>query len=123
MNCEKCGMELNPEDVYVVKEKSLCEDCAITQQKTLQKCDPGAVHSALKTRKMLGQTGTEGLTPLQKEIYGFISVNNGATMTQFVNQFNLTPEEIDTELTILRHLELGKGQKREDDVYFVLWDA
>jgi len=49
--------------------------------------------------------------------------NNDVTMQQLVEKFNLTPEELSSDISVLRHLELGKGQKREDGVYFVIWEA
>ncbi|MBC3795767.1 hypothetical protein [Acetobacterium tundrae] len=121
--CFSCGAKLEDEDVYEVKGKIFCDDCAMGQQKVLQTCDPGAVHSALLDRKKSGFTGTEGLTEIQKEIYLFIQEKNGVTVPQLIEKFKLTAEEAGAATTVLRHLELGKGQKREDGVYFVPWEA
>ena len=82
--------------------------------------DPGAVHSALLGQKISGYAGISGLTELQQNLYLFMKANDGVTMQQFVKKFNLTPEEISSDISVLRHLELGKGQKREDCVYFVI---
>jgi len=49
--------------------------------------------------------------------------NDGVTMQPCLEKFSLTPDEISSDLSVLRHLELGKGQKREDGVYFVVWEA
>ncbi|MBK5244176.1 MAG: hypothetical protein JJE18_03945 [Eubacteriaceae bacterium] len=121
--CFSCGISLEDDDVYEVKGKAFCDDCAMGQHKITQTCDPGAVHSALLDRKKSGYTGIDSLTDRQQSLYLFMKANNGVTMEQFVEKFNLTPEEISSDISVLRHLELGKGQKREDGVYFVIWEA
>jgi hypothetical protein len=121
--CFKCGINLEDDDVYEVKGKTFCDDCAMGQHKVTQTCDPGAVHSAKLDRQSSGHTGTEGLTERQKSLYLFMKDNGGVTMPQCVEKFSLTPDEISSDLSVLRHLELSKGQKREDGVYFVIWEA
>ncbi|MGV8905637.1 MAG: hypothetical protein ACOH15_03450 [Acetobacterium sp.] len=120
--CFSCGINLEDDDVYEVKGKDFCDDCAMGQHKVTQTCDPGAVHSAKLDRKNSGQTGIEGLTDQQQNLYLFMKDNDGVTMQQCVAKFNLNPEEISNNISVLRHLELGKGQKREDGVYFVIWE-
>ena len=120
MNCE---IELEEDDIYEVKGNILCDDCALSQRSNMKKCDPAAVRSAQLDRQRTGHTGLGGLSDLQKNIYKFMKEKGGATMEQFVEAFNLPVEEIDAELTVFRHLELGKGQKREDGIYFVTWDS
>lgn len=123
--CVKCGAEIADEDVYVLDGQIYCDDCSImlSMQRTLRKCDPIAVHSAVTARKSAGQTGTDGLTPRQKELYEFIAKNDGATVKQISEQFEMPGEEVDIAFTVLRHLELCRGQKRDDGVYMVLWQA
>ncbi len=122
--CEKCGAEIADEDVYELDGQTLCDDCSIilSMQRTLKKCDPIAVHSAITARKSSGQSGTDGLTEVQKKLYEFICKQNGATVKELSEQFDLSPEELDIALTVLRHVELCKGQKREDGVYMVPWE-
>ncbi|MFA0814678.1 MAG: hypothetical protein ACC608_02690 [Anaerofustis sp.] len=121
--CIKCGADVADEDVYVLDGNPYCDDCSImlSMQRTLRKCDPIAVHSAVTARKSAGQSGTEGLTSRQKEIYDFIEKNGGATVQQITEQFDMPGEEVDIALTVLRHVELCKGEKRADGVYMVLW--
>ena len=121
--CCLCGIELEKEEIYAVKGKIFCDDCALSQHKLVQTCDPSAVHSAKLDRQRSGHTGVQGLTPRQKELYEYIVANNGVTVGQFVEKFGLTAEEVSLELSVLRHAELGKGQKRADGVYFVPWES
>jgi len=121
--CCLCGVELEKEEIYAVKGKIFCDDCALSQHKLVQTCDPSAVHSAKLDRQRSGHTGIQGLTPRQKEFYEYLVANNGVTVGQFVEKFGLTAEEVSLELSVLRHAELGKGQKRADGVYFVPWES
>ncbi|VUZ25850.1 Uncharacterised protein [Acetobacterium wieringae] len=121
--CFSCGISLEDDDVYEVKGKIFCDDCAMGQHKVTQTCDPSAVHSAKLDRKNSGQTGIDGLTDLQKNLYLFMKDCGGVTMPQCVEKFGLAPDEISTNMSVLRHLELAKGQKRADGVYFVVWEA
>lgn len=121
--CCLCGIELEKEEIYAVKGKIFCDDCALSQHKLVQTCDPSAVHSAKLDRQRSGHTGIQGLTPRQKELYEYLVANNGVTVGQFVEKFGLTAEEVSLELSVLRHAELGKGQKRADGVYFVPWES
>lgn len=121
--CVKCDAEISDDDVYMIDGKVYCDDCSImlSMQRTLRKCDPIAVRSAVTARKSAGQSGMDGLTPQQKKIYDFIEINKGATVKQITEQFDMLSEEVDIALTVLRHLELCKGEKRSDGVYMVLW--
>ena len=121
--CCLCGIELEKEEIYAVKGKIFFDDCALSQHKLVQTCDPSAVHSAKLDRQRSGHTGIQGLTPRQKELYEYLVANNGVTVGQFVEKFGLTAEEVSLELSVLRHAELGKGQKRADGVYFVPWES
>ena len=121
--CCLCGIELEKEEIYAVKGKIFCDDCALSQHKLVQTCDPSAVHSAKLDRQRSGHTGVQGLTPRQKALYEYLVANNGVTVGQFVEKFGLTAEEVSLELSVLRHAELGKGQKRADGVYFVPWES
>jgi hypothetical protein len=121
--CCLCGCELEKEEIYAVKGKIYCDDCALSQHKLVQTCDPSAVHSAKLDRQRSGHTGIQGLTSRQKEFYAYIAANDGVTTGQLGEKFGLTPEEISLELGVLRHAELTKGQKRGDGVYIVPFES
>ncbi len=122
--CAKCGIEMQDDEIYTMDGQEICDDCSIilSMQRTLKKCDPIAVHSAVTARKYSGQSGLDGLTDRQKKIYDYIKLNNGATLKQLAEQFEMPAEELDIALTVLRHMELCKGEKRENGVYMVPWE-
>jgi len=69
MKCEKCGLELQEAEANAYLGKTLCEDCMFDLMNPPKTCDPTAVRSTLTIRAQLGQTGTEGLSELQKKIH------------------------------------------------------
>ncbi|UNC91980.1 helix-turn-helix domain-containing protein [Candidatus Contubernalis alkaliaceticus] len=121
MKCEKCDIQITEAEAYTQGKKTFCEDCYIEENmKRPQPCDPGAVRSAVKTREMLGQTGTDGLLPLQKNIYEFIKDKGKATHQEIMEEFNLSPKDLQKDLAILRHCELVKGTKEGNTIYMLL---
>ena len=121
LKCESCG-ELTPKEwTLELNGKVMCEDCYIDKQQkqTLKACDPFAVQSAKMVRKLYGQVGTEGLTELQKRICEFIQKNGKATADQLRSEFDLTSQQLEKEVAILRHCELVRAKKIDGQVYIV----
>lgn len=118
MKCERCQTAIeSDEDKYEHYGKILCEDCYMDALDPPQACDPAAVTSALNTRRQMGQTGTDGLTSLQKKIYNFVKDNGEVEKEELKNSFGLPPWEIEKQFAILRHCELLKGKKIGNKVY------
>ncbi|MFZ5945597.1 MAG: hypothetical protein ACOYVD_15995 [Bacillota bacterium] len=72
--------------------------------------------------KQLGQQGTEGLTERQKAIFNYLESKNGATLQEMLQEFKISETELRKEFAVLRHCELAKAQKRDNDVIFVVWN-
>lgn len=72
-------------------------------------------------RKSHGLEGTDGLTELQKEIYGYIQEKGKATRAELIEGFQLPAPEVDKQFAIPRHCQLLKGKKEGDAMYLVLW--
>lgn len=118
MICERCK-ETIPEgdDVFDHYGKKLCEDCYIGAVQPPRSCDPTAVHSATVTRNLLGQTGTEGLTPLQRRIYDLIKENGKILREELMSSFELPPWEMEKQMAVLRHCELIRACKEDGKIY------
>ncbi len=84
-------------------------------------CDPLAVASATSIRKELGQSGTAGLTELQKQICDIIEQRGQITRQELLAMLNIKPEELESQLAILRHCELTRAFKEGDKVYLTKW--
>ena len=72
VKCKRCDLEIPEKERYEYLGETLCEDCYIDIRYPSKACDPWAVYSATRSRESLGLKETEGLTELQKAIYGFI---------------------------------------------------
>lgn len=86
-----------------------------------QPCDVWAVRIATNTRRSLGQTGAEGLTELQRQIYEFITRSGGASLRAVAEALGLSEEEVRRQFAVLRHCELARAEKRGNNIYLVPW--
>lgn len=118
MNCERCGVDLREEDLVVYQNKRLCEDCCFDLMNPPKTCDPIAVSSTLNVRKELGQSGTEGLSELQKKIYSFVIERGTISREDLLSALDLSPVVFEREFAVLRHCELLRGFKQDNTVYF-----
>ena len=82
-------------------------------------CDPWAVYLASQTRESAGQSGSEGLTELQRKLYNFVKEKGKVTGEELMGNFSLSESELQSQLAIMRHCELLRGQKEGDRIYIV----
>ncbi|HIH94707.1 TPA: hypothetical protein HA338_12020 [Methanosarcina acetivorans] len=108
VTCLGCGKEIPGSEYVKENGKTVCEDCYLEGHQKIKFADPVAVRSKKLFRKQHGFEGTDGLTELQKEIYGFILEKGGATPEKISKLFKLTLQETRNQLAILRHCELLK---------------
>lgn len=123
MLCEKCGSEISGGDVYNHGGHNYCEDCYMEVVSVPKTCDPMAVRSARLSREKSGQMGTEGLLPIQKEIYNYLQKHGKATREEVAQEFNLGPKDLEKHTAVLRHCELVKGLKEGNKIYLTLMDV
>jgi hypothetical protein len=121
--CTGCGKEIPGNDYFKENGKAVCEECYLEGHQRIKFADPVAVRSKKLFRKQHGFEGTEGLTELQKEIYGFILEEGGATPEKISKLFELTLQETRNQLAILRHCELLKWRKMGEEMYMVPFDS
>ena len=119
MKCSRCGKEIKEVDSYTHFGETMCEDCYLDMRLGVTACDPWAVHSATKLRESSGLVEAEGLTELQKAIYGLVKSKGKVTRQEVMRNLNLSEQEIQKQLAILRHCELVKGHKEGDNVYLI----
>lgn len=119
MLCEKCGEKISGQ-AFKHAGKDYCEDCYIEAATELKTCDPLAVRSARLTREKFGQKGTEGLLPVQKQIYEYLQEQGRATREQIAKKFKVEQKDLEKHFSVLRHCELVKGLKEGDTIYMTL---
>lgn len=121
MQCERCHTPIEEGESYDFHGQTLCEDCYIYLINPPKACDPAAVAGAVATRKQLGQSGTVGLTELQKRIYRTIEERGKITREELLAIVEVKPHELERQLAVLRHCELIRGFKEGDKVYLTKW--
>jgi hypothetical protein len=119
MNCEKCGINLEEGQSYTYQGKTLCEDCCfdIMSAATTKICDPTAVSSTLNIRKELGQSGTDGLSDLQKQIYDTVVGRGKVNRAEYIAELKMSEDEFNKNFLVLRHCELLRAFKEGNAVY------
>jgi hypothetical protein len=123
VKCDQCGLNLEENQVNQFQGRVLCEDCCLELINPPKVCDPLAVSSTLSVRKQLGQTGTEGLTDLQKKIYETVAQRGKISQEELTSRLNMTPAEMEREFAILRHCELLRAFKERNIVYFAKFSS
>ena len=116
--CSICGLELSEDEVYILHDQTLCEDCHMEETHPVKVCNPLPVMAA----KNLGTTKKdpkEVLDELQKSIYKFVVDNKKVTIYQLSTEFRLTEAQLTNQMAVLRHLELIKGKKQGAITYIV----
>jgi hypothetical protein len=117
MKCEKCGDALSPEDAREFAGRQLCDDCYLDAVAIPKTCDPWAVYSAKKT---VSQDVV--LTPDQQRVLDQLKSRGPLTLEQLCGELNLSEEEFRNNFATLRHMELARGFKKEDQVWYTLFD-
>ena len=95
----------------------VCEDCYMEVLSPPKACDPWAVYSA---KSMTDDKSP--LTNLQKKIMAVLQETNGIELEALASILELHQRDLERELATLRHMELARGFKKGNQVYFTLFD-
>jgi hypothetical protein len=117
MKCDKCGVEVPSEEKFEHSGQTLCEDCYLDIVTIPKTCDPWAVHSAKNTSPI-----SDGLTAEQQEILDLIKKNGPLTAEEICTKLSINSNELQRNFATLRHMELARGFKRGNQVYYTLFD-
>jgi hypothetical protein len=119
MKCEKCGVEMMPDDANEHLGQKLCEDCLMDTLSPSRACDPWAVHSAKTLADASG--GRLEINSKQKEILKILKKTGGLTPQALLSRTGLSAADLERELAALRHMEKLRAELREKERYLVLW--
>ena len=117
MKCDKCAVEVSSEEKFEHSGQTLCEDCYLDIVTIPKTCDPWAVHSAKNTSLI-----SDGLTAEQEQILDLIKKNGPLTEEEICTKLTLDSNEFRRNFATLRHMELARGFKREDQVFYTLFN-
>jgi transcription initiation factor IIE alpha subunit len=117
MKCEKCEVEVSAEEKFEHSGHTLCEDCYLDIVTIPKTCDPWAVHSAKNTALV-----SDSLTAGQQEILDLIKKNGPLTAEEICAELSIDSNELQRNFATLRHMELARGFKKGDQVYYTLFN-
>ena len=117
MKCETCSAAIVAEDSFQHAGQTLCEDCYMDVMTAPKACDPWAVYSATNTPLI-----ADNLTSMQQKILDLIESNGPLTAEDICRQISIDDDEFQRSFATLRHMELARGFKKGDQVYFTLFD-
>lgn len=123
MLCELCQKDFPQDELISHAGRNVCEDCQVEALSVPKTCNPMAVRSARIARENLGQTGTDGLLPIQEKIYEYIKNGEKVTKAKLAQVFKLSPKEMETHFAVLRHCELARAYKEGNEIYLTTFDA
>ena len=117
MRCDKCRAEVSAEEKFEHSGHTLCEDCYLDIVTIPKTCDPWAVHSAKSTPQL-----SDGLTAEQQELFDLIQKSGPLTVEEICTELSIDSNEFRRNFAILRHMELARGFKKGDQVYYTLFN-
>ena len=116
MECSKCRAALVVDEIYEHAGKTLCEDCYLDALAAPKTCDPWAVHTAKNMPKHAGS-----LTPMQQNILEIIRGQGPIDAARICSQLQISEEEFRREFATLRHMELARGFKQDEQVCYTVF--
>jgi hypothetical protein len=97
MRCDRCGLDLHESEIYNLHGKHMCEDCYMYETNLPKACDPLAVESATSIRRELGQSGTVGLSEMQRKICDIVEHWRQITREEMLKMLAIKPEELESQ--------------------------
>ena len=82
-------------------------------------CDPWAVRSAQTSLK--GKDKLAVLTHIQKRVVQFIEEKGEATAEEIAMAVGVSQPELLMEFATLRHMEILRGFRKEEKIYYTLF--
>ena len=117
MKCDKCGMEVSAEERFEHSGHTLCEDCYLDIVTVPKTCDPWAVHSAKSTPQV-----NDSLTAEQQQLLDLIKKGGPLTAEEICTELSLDINEFQRNFATLRHMELARGFKKGEQVFYTLFN-
>lgn len=116
--CENCGTSIERGEECEHLGRILCEDCYFDALNPPKACDPWAVHTAKSSMAQNQQ-----LTPLQERILSLLKERGPLTAPQVLNELKINESEFRNAFATLRHMELARGFKKGDNIYYTLFSS
>ena len=111
MKCDRCGSTLDEAEAMAHGSQTLCEDCLMDAMSPAKACDPWAV----KLAKGATDSATPGeLKGLDKALYDLVLRKGEVRKEDVPSLLGVKPREVERAFSVLRHMELLRGRRRDD---------
>jgi len=122
LKCERCGVEVDEEDSYELRNERVCEDCYFDSAMPQHPCDPVAQSGGDKFSETFGEVKPEELLEEQRKVYEFIKEKGKVTPIEIMQKFGMRQGELTQIFIVLRRFKLAKGANIDGVTYCVPWD-
>ncbi len=122
LKCERCGVEVDEEDSYELRNERVCEDCYFDSAMPQHPCDPVAQSGVDKFSETFGEVKPEELLEEQRKVYEFIKEKGKVTPIEIMQKFGMRQGELTQIFIVLRRFKLAKGARIDGVTYCVPWD-
>jgi len=119
VNCQSCGDLISIKESYLVDGVRVCDDCYLEKSQRVIACNPLVTYSAKKFQTSDGVEAKDRLNDIQKNIFNLIKSKGKVTVKELSEKFNLSKNETENQIAILRHLELIKAKKEDNKIYII----
>lgn len=106
---------------YEYLGNAYCEDCYMDILSPPKACDPWAVYSAKTFFK--GKDKLSALTPQQFKLVDYIEEKKEVTAEEILEDLHLPENEFKREFAVLRHMEILRATKKEEKIYYGLFQV
>ena len=113
MNCEKCKTSIMEEESVPYGGMVVCEDCAMDLMSPAKACDPWAVKMATGSFTTKGDA-IATLQGLEKQLYELVEGEGKVASEEAAKRMAISPDQLRKVFTVLRHMELLRGDRRSD---------
>jgi len=113
MKCGRCGSSVSEDEMVSHGGMEVCEDCAMTLLSPAKACDPWAVKMAKGSLKSTADAAAE-LRGLELKLYSLVKKEGRIASEQAPERLGVSAEEFKRAMSVLRHMELLRGDRRAD---------
>jgi len=118
MKCEKCGTEVNEDEIYEFRGMKVCEDCYFDLMNPPKTCDPWASYSAKKEAERRGQDIFADLSDEHKKLLDLIRNRGRVKKEEAASALGVSEDEAERIFTTLHHMDILKGQQEGGTIYW-----
>ena len=111
--CDKCGGLVPADECVTHGSQNVCEDCAMDLLSPAKACDPWAVKMASSSFETEADA-VATLKGLERKLYDLVSTNGRVPFEELPGRLEVSRSELDRAVATLRHMELVRGQRRDD---------